>query len=342
MIFCGQCGLQLASGTARCPRCGTIAEPSAETTGEVFQGDSPTVEATYIQRPWSAPQPQTALYPDASHTATPFTPPEQQKLILRPDNGRGFGLNNLSGNEQTSALNADEYRTNSTHVPMEVQARTQHTGYPNSMSYSSQPGVPYQNNTSAPPEYVPLGNVPPRGTVSSNYPPAPAKKRGGGKIIALLLCLLLVVIGTGLFAAQRAHLFGTPGGDVTTGNNSGTGGTTQNPTPAPTAQATALVQQYYTAVNNKEYPTAYNLWKWDGNGPTLAAFKQGYANTLHDDLTVKGSTQLADGTVKVTLNIIAKEHVNGATKFHTYAGYYIVGQDNGTWKIMRGVLNRIR
>ena len=26
MIFCGQCGLQLAAGTTRCPRCGATVE----------------------------------------------------------------------------------------------------------------------------------------------------------------------------------------------------------------------------------------------------------------------------------------------------------------------------
>ena len=331
MVFCGQCGLQLPAGVVRCPRCQAEAEAIVDITAGTLPGDAPTVaSATYVQRP--------QMYPDAPQTAMPFTPSEQQKLILRPTSGGGYP----GGNEPTSARNPVDYRTN-TRTPTNFQTETPHMGYPNNTGYPVQPNGAYQNNMYTAPEAFYTSNVPSGGAVPSGYPPVPAKKRGGGRIIALLLCLLLAVGVGGFLIVQRAHLFGTSGSGATT--DGGTGGTTQNVTPVPpdpANQATAVVQQYYTNVNNKEYQRAYELWKWDGNGPTLTAFKQGYANTLHDDLTIKNATPLADGTVRVTLSIIAKERVNGAIKYHTYAGYYIVGQDGGAWKIMRGVLNRTK
>ena len=84
-----------------------------------------------------------------------------------------------------------------------------------------------------------------------------------------------------------------------------------------------------------------DLWKWGANAPSFATFKHGYANTEHDALTIKSATQLSDGTVRVVLTIVATERINNSIQYHTYAGYYIVGQDNSTWKILRGILARV-
>jgi hypothetical protein len=79
MIFCGQCGQQLAPGDVRCPRCGAAIEPDALTTTRDAHPNAPTEEArsfiakrspsTYTQGQAGPPMQQNEM---------------QQKLVLRP------------------------------------------------------------------------------------------------------------------------------------------------------------------------------------------------------------------------------------------------------------------
>ncbi|GAC1354810.1 MAG: hypothetical protein NVS4B11_26050 [Ktedonobacteraceae bacterium] len=331
MIFCGQCGLQLPSGMARCPRCGTVADTTSDVGIEAFPADTPTAESlTYALRP------QATVYPDVPHPSIPFTPPGQQKLVLRAGSGGGYDYDLLGENEPTSALNVADYRTQQK-TPVNFQTGTSHTGYPDNAGYPAQASTVYQNGGYTAPNYTYAGNIPPGGAVPPSYPLMPPKKQGKGRAVPLLLALfgLLLVVGVATFLlVERSHLFGNPGST----NN----GTTQNASSTPTDQAKGVVRQYYADVNSKNYQEAYSLWKWGANGPSLAAFEQGYANTAHDALTIRNATLLGNGTVRVALSLVATEHIDGKTVHHTYAGYYIVGQDGGTWKILRGVLNRVR
>ncbi|GAC1650367.1 MAG: hypothetical protein NVS4B12_20110 [Ktedonobacteraceae bacterium] len=330
MVFCGQCGLQLPFGAARCPRCGTIAETTSDASVDTFSADAPTVESLMFPQ-----RPQAAVYPDAPHPSIPFTPPEQQKLILRHGSG-GYNYDQLSENEPTSALNVADYRTRP-NTPIDFQTGTPSTGYPDNPMYPAQAHTTPQYGSQAEPDYAYTDNIPPGGAI----PPSSKQKQSKTRVAPLLIVLfgLLLVLGAATFlVVERSRLFGSPG----TTSGSTNGGTTQNATLTPTEQARGVVQQYYAAVNNKNYQEAYSLWKWDANGPSFATFEQGYANTRHDALTIRDATQLGDGTVKVALTIVATEDVNGRIQRHTYAGYYIVGQDSGTWKILQGFLNRIR
>lgn len=50
MVFCGQCGLQLARGSTRCPRCGaTIEEPQTGAAPEELHNDDPTMASPSIR-----------------------------------------------------------------------------------------------------------------------------------------------------------------------------------------------------------------------------------------------------------------------------------------------------
>jgi len=79
MIFCGQCGQQLAPGDVRCSRCGAAIEPDAQTTTRDAHPNAPTEEArsflvnrspsTYAQGQAGPPIQQNEM---------------QQKLVLRP------------------------------------------------------------------------------------------------------------------------------------------------------------------------------------------------------------------------------------------------------------------
>ncbi len=325
MVFCGQCGLHLPSGTTRCPRCGAVADTTSDANVDTFPTDAPTIASlTYTQRP------QASIYPDMSRTATSSTPPEQHKLVLGSSDNIGYGT--LADNEPTSALNAADYRTQ---PPINVATNTPYASVSDNVSYPRHAGNMYQNRNYTPTGYGRAGNVPPGGVTPVGYPlaiPMQPKKRRTRPILVALLGLLLVLGVSTFFVVERFHLPST--------SRSTTGGIV---TPvSPVEQAKSVVQQYYADINNKNYQEAYSLWKWGANAPSFATFENGYANTEHDALTIRDTTQQSDGTVRVTLTIVATERVNGGTQEHTYAGYYIVGQDASTWKILRGILARIK
>ena len=327
MVFCGQCGLHLPSGITRCPRCGAVADTTSDASVDTFPTDAPTVES-YTQRP------QANSYPNAPQASIPFTPPEQHKLVLGSGSGGGFGYNIAGDDEPTSALNAADYRTRQ-QTPVDFHTNTPYAQVPDNAGYPVQTNNMYQNGGYTPANYDYRGNVPPVSATPAGYPlspPVQQKKRRTLPLLVALLGLLLVLGVSTFFVVERLHLLRT----TTRSTNGGV------VTPAgPIEQAKGVVQQYYTNVNNKNYQDAYNLWKWDANAPSFTTFENGYANTEHDALTISNATRLGDGTVKVALTIVATERVTGGTQQHTYTGYYIVGQDAGTWKILRGVLNRV-
>ena len=73
--------------------------------------------------------------------------------------------------------------------------------------------------------------------------------------------------------------------------------------PTPEQQAQSVIDHYYTAINSKDYQTAYNLWL---NYPdTYQNFANGFANTSYDSYTFGNTVQQSDGTVQVDLTIIA-------------------------------------
>lgn len=324
MVFCGQCGLHLPSGTTRCPRCGAVADTTSDASVDSFSTNAPTVASlTYTQRP------QAGVYPDAPQASVPFASAEQQKLVLR---GSDFSTNVAGDNEPTSEMNTADYRTR---APINMQTNTPYTGAPSQANYPVQVGNAYQNGGySTPVNYGYTGNVPPGGAAPAGYPPAAPiqqKKRHTLPLLVAILGLLLILGVSAFFIVERLHLLRT--------NGSANGGIT-TPT-SPIEQAKGVVQQYYDDINNKNYQDAYSLWKWGANAPSFATFQNGYANTEHDALTIRDATQQGDGTVKVLLTIVATERINGGTQQHTYVGYYIVGQNAGTWKILHGVLNRV-
>jgi len=50
MVFCGQCGMQLAQGSTRCPRCGAVVEEPGM-AAEELHSDDPTIASPAIQAP---------------------------------------------------------------------------------------------------------------------------------------------------------------------------------------------------------------------------------------------------------------------------------------------------
>jgi hypothetical protein len=101
-------------------------------------------------------------------------------------------------------------------------------------------------------------------------------------------------------------------------------------------QATALLNQYYTFINAKDYQDAYNLWGTAyHNSTSYEQFKAGFATTQSVSIAIlPGASVLNEGSVKVPLTIhsVNSAHSGPATA-HTYQGYYIIGTEGSTWQL---------
>lgn len=85
------------------------------------------------------------------------------------------------------------------------------------------------------------------------------------------------------------------------------------------------------------------MWGIDPQHPrqTYDQFVGGYAHTQHDDITFGPITTNADGTVQLNLTIYATEAISSGTAQHVYQGTYLVGQQNGAWKILWAKVQQI-
>lgn len=329
MLFCGQCGLQLAPGSAACPRCGSITQPTL-----------PPIDNPYSEDPTIASDPHLPLQPPR----TPFPQvPGYAPIPPAPGSSNPYATEQIPGTPTPSPLPTD---------------RASHPGYPNypgypdysgqvppaGVNYSTQrmpdtgfplPGsINYPSSTPGYTDFASGGNAAP-----PPQEPAP-QRRGNGGFIALLLVLLVLVGVVAAFLVKPAWLFGspniTPTSTGTTANATATATATASATatngPTAVQQAQATVQSYYTDINNKNYQSAYNLWL--SYPQTEAQFASGFTNTIQDSLTITGATELPDGTVQVSVTLVAQS-TTGTTTFN---GYYIVQQYNGSWMIQRGHL----
>lgn len=77
-----------------------------------------------------------------------------------------------------------------------------------------------------------------------------------------------------------------------------------------------MLTAYYDAINNHDYRTAYRLNTQAQATESFATFKQGFAGTQHDVLTITG----VSGDV-VSINLTA-DQTDGSVKYYT--GTYTV------------------
>jgi hypothetical protein len=170
-------------------------------------------------------------------------------------------------------------------------------------------------------------------------------------LIVFLLVLTLITGGIfvikGAFATQQPPATPTPVATSThavTPTPTATSTPTATPTPTLAQQATIVVQHFYDDINNRDYQAAYSLLgsQFQSSQP-YNQFASGYAHTEHDNLTTATVTALSDGTFNVPTTIVATEdNVPGpGTHQSTYQGYYIVGQENGTLKILSGQFTKV-
>lgn len=252
----------------------------------------------------------TASYADAPPVA-PYTPPQPQpKLVLRPNTP----YDQPAGYDATSRVDPPDY-----------------PAYPT--RGASYPGFVYPAGTAGAGQF-------------EQREAAAATQRAKGRtasLVIILLGLLLVLSAMVLFALQHNGIINLFGGGTASTNPTPTPTTAATATLTPADQGQAVIRQLYKDVNSKEYRAAYDLWKPNAEKQTFTDFKNGYAHTRHTDLAISDARVLSDGTVKVSVSLIATEDASGGkTQQSRYQGYYIVQQQpDGKWLIESGMLQKI-
>ena len=210
MIFCGQCGLQLAPGSTRCPRCGATLEETGANTGGEFHADDATVATPSLLN---------------RNPPTSQTPAGQKPLILRPG---------TSG----AQTNINDYGTN---APLDYEATSMmEQANPNTAQQmgNSYPGYPTQSGGNYPPQNMYPGSGTTHGGGSygtgMSYPNMPPQQmdmgysqphaqnqyqqqqaeqaaraaRGRTTGLILVLCGLIFILTAVVLFALQSGLFG--------------------------------------------------------------------------------------------------------------------------------------
>jgi hypothetical protein len=165
--------------------------------------------------------------------------------------------------------------------------------------------------------------------------------------VLLLLCFCAILFGVGLLLSSnmlgRVHI-PLPFITVPTA-------TTVPPVPAtatavppsPTIEAVQIARQvvrsYYDNINQQKFQEAYNLWgRAYQHSYTFEQFAAGFVTTQHDDIVIQKSDQLQDGNVQVEIILYATDKQNAGSIISAYQGDYIVGPEDGAWKLMKSTL----
>jgi len=167
--------------------------------------------------------------------------------------------------------------------------------------------------------------------------PVPPPRRGKGPLVLLGVFIVLVLVGSAVLVLhlRNASNNGQAGGhgthSVTTGpSGSPSSGPTSTPPSTPTQTQTkqktgplgprGTVEAFFQAINNHNYARAWHLNTSAHSISDYEQFKQGYAQTAHDTVTITG---VSGNTVSI--NLVA-DQTDGSTK--TFSGSYVV--QNGT------------
>jgi flagellar basal body-associated protein FliL len=324
MVFCGNCGLQLAPGSTTCPRC--RAYNNVQEVVEDPHSDDATIASLRSNAPNMPPGQPTSTYP-ASSAATQYS---QQQTVLQPG--------------------SNPSHPGYTDPTMLVPGQGAQSSYP--------PATPYPASGYTPPSSPGFSPYPGQYAVIEPLPPETPQRRGRGTLIALLVVVLLLIIaigGTLLYVVKPAivhQLLGygitptaapttAPTNAPTTQSMTPTTAPTSAPTQTPSQAASAVLVQYYQDVNAQDYQDAWNLWgSAYHNSTTYSQYAAGYANTVHDTLTINSTTTNADGTVTADVSLTADESTNSGPVTSTYQGTYTIGIENGSWKLLKASLQK--
>ena len=124
---------------------------------------------------------------------------------------------------------------------------------------------------------------------------------------------------------------------------------TATPSASDPVAAIQTVLDYFGAVQNYDYPTAYGLWANGGtaSGQTYDAFTKGYADTVHVSVqlgnpTEEGTSASRAVSVPATLESIVNEP-NQSQSVRHYQGTYVLQPDSaGAWRISSASVTEVQ
>jgi hypothetical protein len=314
MVFCGNCGLQLAPGSTTCPRC--RAYTNVQELVEDPHLNDPTITSLRANQPTPL-----SGYPATTYPTSPQFP--SQQTVLQPGNRPSQpGISNAH-------MPADQLGSQSGSVPT-----------PGSVPPYAASGY----TPSAHPIYSPF---PGEYDSFEPQPPQSPQRRGRGILLLLLCLVVLLALGSTIVFVVKPDIVQKLLGNSITPTIAPTVVPTKIPTTStststPSAQARAVVVQLYNDINAHDYQSAWNLWgSAYQNSTTYTSYAAGYANTVHDELTINSITPQSNFTAVVGVTITATEKsASGGTVTSTYTGTYLVGQENGTWKLLSGNITK--
>lgn len=303
MVFCGRCGLQLAPGSTRCPRCGALTE--VDVVAENPHMDDPTFVSPRLDEIQTQRGQVDQRYPPG--------------MALTP-------LHNALRQDEQPSNPGSSYNP---YTPMPPVEPVSHPGYeqPTSPDYPSSPMAGQYGDWNTP--------IP--------HEPAPRRGGLFFFIAVIIVVLIAGGIAFALFNPQLQQILngGQPTPTITqTPGPSSTPSATATPTAV--QEARAVIDNYYNDINSRDYQDAYNLWSNAyQNSQTESAFAAGYTNTIHDSITILSLTEQAGGTVQASLTITANEQSSSGPVVSTYQGTYVIGVENGTWKFLSGHFSKV-
>jgi len=171
--------------------------------------------------------------------------------------------------------------------------------------------------------YVAPGQADPRwGGSGYQSPPGPGQPpRRRRKAIPIVLTILVIaILGAAAVLVLQLRGNGTaaggPSGGVTTGSSHSSSPRQSPPSSPAAASPDNVVTDYYNAINDHDFRTAYKLNEKAQSDESFNAFKLGFTGTKYDYMTITGVT--GDN---VSINLTANQ-TDGSVK--TYEGTYKV------------------
>lgn len=313
MAFCGQCGLLLLPDAVNCPRCKAIV--TSKWAAADKNANTPTIQSNpnKTQKAENVSSSKPDLVQEANQS-TDYTTEAQ-----RTEQGKHTPIPPTIQHPPSAGYHAQPPITS---LPSDQDYISQNSSNFFSTQRASYPGFVYPTAPVSPP------------------PVPPHKTKNWAMLLATFLLFFLVVATTIMLVVGPSRIIQIVRGGTIAPQATPVAPTSQVPTsvpPTPTAQssptpeqqAQSVIDHYYTAINSKDYQTAYNLWL---NYPaSYQNFANGFSDTSHDDYTFGNVVQQSQGKVQVNITITATSTADQQT---SYQGYYIVEQQqDGSWKI---------
>ena len=106
--------------------------------------------------------------------------------------------------------------------------------------------------------------------------------------------------------------------------------------------AEEVILEFYDSLDRLDYETAYSLMGSDWqNGTSFEEFCKGYLNTEHVSVITVGSVEEDDTDAHVIATIEAEELRSSGTVYQQYEVGYILGIEDGEFKILSGTGEKI-